>query len=86
MSISEFYKFWESKECQVTSSISSSHYFVRSYELWKGRLTEYGKSVRRMGGRPPVVLVYTRKEIAALTLADLEEHYVGKQLEAAFGL
>lgn len=88
MSIDDFYTFWKSKGAEVTTSRHTSdscHYFVRSYNLYKRRLTSYGEMVKRLGISAPICLVYTEKEIRALTLADLTEHYVGRQLEVAFG-
>lgn len=92
MSIDDFYTFWESKGAEVTTSRNTSdscHYFVRSYDLFKGHLTPYGKMMKKMIKNykisAPISLVYTEKEIKALTPADLTEHYVGKQLEVAFG-
>lgn len=63
----------------------SCHYFIHSFDLYKGHLTSYGEMMKRLGESGPICLVYTEKEIGALTLADLTEHYVGKQLEVAFG-
>lgn len=88
MSIDDFYTFWESKGAEVTTSrhvSDSCHYFVRSYDLYKGNLTPYGEMVKGLGKSGPICLVYTEKEIRALTLADLTEHCVWRQLEVAFG-
>lgn len=89
MSMDDFYTFWEKKGAEVTTSRHTSdscHYFVRSFDLFKGHLTPYGKLAEKLGKSAPICLVYTEKEIRALTLADLTEHYVGQQLEVVFGL
>lgn len=88
MSIDDFYTFWKSKGAEVTTSRHTSdscHYFIRSFDLYKGHLTPYGEMMKRLRESGPICLVYTEKEIRALTLADLTEHYVGEQLEVAFG-
>jgi hypothetical protein len=88
MSINEFEQFWSARGAEVTPSkhiADSCHYFVRSWELSDMRPDPFGELVRRSGVNQPISMVFTRKEIEGMTLLDLEEQCVARQLEVTFG-
>lgn len=89
MSIDEFYRFWKSHSAEVTLSghtADSCHYFVRSWELSNMHPSPYRELVRHIGINQPIAMVFTRKEIEGMTLLDLEEQYVARQLAVTFSV
>lgn len=89
MTLYEFHRFWESHGAEVTGSgytADSCHYFVRSWELSNMKESPYRELMRHSGVNQPISMVFTRKEIEGMTLLDLEEQYVARQLAVIFSM
>jgi hypothetical protein len=85
MKTREFINFWKLRNAVVTRSLfdhdNKTHYFVRSWDLYGGSIWPIKLDPNLL---PPIVMVYTKKEIDSLTEVDLEEQYVSRQLTLAF--